>query len=465
MTIKGPANQGAAGILGQGTNPLSVYMQYQARRAQNDYLQYQEERKKRDKLFDYVGTYNPDAKWEQYQAEVNNMAQTEVRNWTAQQLNKGRNPDQIQAELGFRQGRVKSFSAETGVWKTTHDDAYKKVTEDAKYNEDAKSALNDIFFNAQGGKRNPDEVRRDIAGIDQNIIYNPKMFNESVVVKKFMDTLQEQGTKTWGTIPKADGTYMTSQEISSKLPLLRDDKGRAIIDPHTNQPIPTVNESLYTLAMGSQDLRLLMQNRGGDTRAGQETYLKKVLPGQDKVKYEETVKEGFKKNAEDRKAEWAQFGWGYNVDPADLQGRYDILKGITDTHAEGSLGIFNHLTKDVSVKYTDYKTDSKGNKIPTQISISYPSKLDDTEVRDPDKPMTIGDLALMGKAKIKTVNFPLNTEEERRAARVQLSEHLDQFDVKRSLGDNYAKFENEMFAKKGKIGMKMVGKKDIGLTP
>lgn len=462
MTIKGPAVGGQAGILGQGTNPLSVYMTYQQRRAQNEYAVAQQQRKRRDDMFDYVGQYNPDAKWEPFQARVNEMAQTLVRNPVKEKLNQGLDPNQIQSSLGFTQGLVKNYIAETSTWKTTHDQAYKKVTEDAKYNEAAKSALNDIFFQPNGAPRENDEIRRDIQGIDHGIIFNPKLFNETVVAKKFMDTLEEQAKTTWGTIPKADGTYMTSQEIQGKLPYQRDANGLVVIDPHTQKPLMKMTDELYTLAKGSQDLRLLMESKGGNTRTGEEDYLKRLLPGLDKSSVKETVKEGFKKSAEDRKSEWAQFGWGYNVDPADLQGRYDILKGITDTNAEGSLGIFNHLTKDVSVKYADYKTDAKGNKIPTKISISFPSKADEGVV-DPNKPVTIGDLALMGKTKIKTVDFPLNTEEERRAARVQLSEHLDQFDVKRSLGDNYAKFENEMFAKKGKIGVKMVGKKDIGL--
>lgn len=462
MTIKGPANQGSAGVFGTGVNPLSVYMQYQQRRAQNEYLQYQEERKKRDKLFDYVGTYNSDAKWEQYQAEVNNMAQTEVRDWTANELNSGRDANQIQAELGFRQGRVKSFAAETGVWKTTHDDAYKTITGDAKYNEEATSALNDIFFNANGGKRTPDEVRRDIQGIDHSIIFNPKFFNETVVAKKFMDTLEEQARTTWGTISKADGTYMTSQEIQGKLPYQYDKDGVIMLDHHTLKPLMKMTDDLYTLVKGSQDMRLLMESKGGDTRAGQEEYLKRLLPGLDKSSVKEGVKEGFKKTELDRKAEWAKWGWGYNVDPADLMNRHDLLKEITDKYTPETLGIFNHTTKDVQVQYSNFKTDAKGNKIPTEIDISYPSKLQDenmtpAEKKEQYKAHVMGESPL----KLRHEKMKIETEAEKQAARVVLSEHLDQYDQKRSLGDQYAKFENEMKDKRLKGGIKYTAGKPI----
>lgn len=452
--IKGPAAQGEAGIFGSSINPMQVYMQYQQRRAQQEYAIAQQQRQRRDKVFDQVAEYNPTAIWDQAGAMVNQMADDLVRQPTKEALLRGEDPNEILVKMGMAKGQVQSFNAETGVWKEKYNDAFKEFSTDAKYKYEIRTALRDVFFDHIGKLKHPDEVRAGLPSLE-SLRSNPDFLDESVVVKRFMDTLQEQGTKTWGTIPMENGTYLTSKEISAKMPLLRDKNGAVVIDPHTNLPIPTVNDNLYTLAKGSQDIRLLMEKKGGETRAAQDAYLKKVLPGQDKVKYEETIKEGFKKTNEDRKAEWAKWGWGYTVDPSDLMNRHELLKGMTDKWTPESLGIFNHTTKDVRAQYVDFKTDAKGNKIPTKIDITYPSKVED-EKATPEQKKAAYKAHLMGETPLKLHHHVMNldTEDERLAARVELSEHLDQYDEKRSLGDQYAKFENEMKDKRMKGGIK-----------
>lgn len=301
MTINGPAAQGKSGILGTSINPINVYMQYQRQREQQNYLREQEVKKRRDETFDRVEKYNPDAGWEPFMAEVNNMAYNEVRVWAQHELNSGKDPNQIQAELAYRQGAVNNFAKETLSWKDTHDKALTTIKGDAKYNPEAVTALRDVFLQPNGRPQPKEYIRHNLSAVDQ-IMYNPDYFNPAVVTKKFMDTLPEQTKQTWGTLQKEDGTYLTSKEMTAKLPYLRDASGNPQIDPHTQQPIPIVNENLYTLAMGSQDMRLLMQKFGGDTRAGQEAWLKKVLPGQDKVSYKEDIKGGFKKTEGERTA-------------------------------------------------------------------------------------------------------------------------------------------------------------------
>lgn len=472
MTINGPEAQGKSGILGTSTNPIGVYMQYQRQREQQNYLREQEVKKRRDATFDYVGKYNPEAMWEPFNAEVNNMAQTGVRQWAVGELNSGRDPNQIQAELAYRQGAVNNFAKETGTWKDTHDKALTTIKGDAKYNPEAVTALHDIFFQPNGRPQPKEYIRQNLSAVDQ-ILYNPDLMNSTVVTKKFIDGLSEQNRQTRGKIEKADGTYLTSAELTAKLPYLRDNKGEVVIDPHTQQPIPIVNDNLYTLAMGSQDMRLMMQKFGGDTRAGQEAWLKKVLPGQDKVSYKEDIKGGFKKTEGERTAgdTATAIDERFKNNEAIVSGfRPDLLASTFDpykSHQVEYLGekstpegkAFVPIVKEEKGIY--YDAEGKRVSKPTKLRVSFTKGgLTDfqmamintdsslTEAQKKDKIDKLQEE--MGK--LNTKDFDITTKPGKRAAHHVLNRLLDEFlPPKERQAEGYTKKIGEYYDQ-GKTG-------------
>lgn len=280
---------GEAGVLGTSVNPLQVYMQYQQRRAQQEYAIAQQQRKRRDDVIDYVDKYNPEAKWDPFKASINEMAETLVRQPAREALlNRGEDPNQIMSRLGQAKAMVTNRIAELDTWKGTYDEADKTLTGDAKYTPEARSRLRDIFLTHDFKPKKDDEIRQALPSVE-NILNDPKLFNTAVVTKRFMDNLPVQARNVLGKI-RADGTTPTEQDIAGQLPYQYDEiTGRVKLDPITQSPLMKMTDQLYQLAMGDKDLRLLMQDEGRDTRAKQEAYLKTVLPMFDKTKVDNKV--------------------------------------------------------------------------------------------------------------------------------------------------------------------------------
>lgn len=460
--VKGPAAGGQAGIFGNSTNPLSVYMQYQNRRAQTQYLQQQDEKKNRDQMFEYVGKYNPEAKWEPFNKMVNDMAQSEVRDWAQYQLNKGVPANQMQSELAFRQGGVRNFIGETQTWKEAHDRGEKAITGDIKYTPEARTALNDIFFQPNGAPRNPEEIRKGINDVDK-ILYDPKFYNRDVVTKKFMDTLPEQAQQTWGSIAKADGTLMTSQEVTGKLPYQRDAKGEVILDPHTQKPLMKMTDELYTLAKGNQDVRLMMETEGGPTRAGQEAWLAKNLPGFDKTGVKNLVKEGFKKTADDRDAEGITTSANErfkNTEKLVNDFRPDLLSQTFDPYKDhkveyvgrDGLGVVSYDKDTKTYTLSDGSTSALP---PKKIRVSFTKggvsedmqvlRIQTSDMSPTEKKDALAEIAKQ-QGKLNTQEFDITTKQGKRTVHHVLNRLLDEYlPPKQRLAESYTKTVNDNY--------------------
>jgi len=150
LPIGGEA-KGLAGVFGTGLNPLSTYMTYASQRQRNKAAMAAQQKLERDKTMDYLDKFNPTSKFKELNYKINETAQRVVRDPVMQGLEQGQSLSQMQAKIQFNKGQVEGLVGESDQWKATIDKIQEEFDKDPiRYNQNAKSALRDIYLNDDG---------------------------------------------------------------------------------------------------------------------------------------------------------------------------------------------------------------------------------------------------------------------------------------------------------------------------
>jgi len=447
--------RGLAGVFGTSINPLSVYMQYSAQRQRNRAAMAAQQKADRDKTMDYLDKFNPSSKFKELNYKINETAQRVVRDPVMQGLEQGQTLSQMQARIQFNKGQVEGLVGESDQWKATIDQIQEDFDADPiRYNQNAKSALRDIYLNDDGTVKEFDQIRAGIQNAD-NLKFDPRVLNQEGVVKKFTEDLPQQSKVLLHKV-YTDMDYTPDQvETMVKSGLQYEMK----LNPRTGiqepvlddnlMPKVVVDEKVYALAKADPYMNSLMTSAAQD-KAGQMKWLQENVRGAgDKVNIDRQVVSG----KSIKNPRYKHFGkYGYKTPIEDLQQRDDILEQISlgGTTGEANLGYFNDPMSDVKASYSSTDGKKKGQ----FVKVDYVSNAGQ-EVPPLDTNMTYAEqLArkelLQSRKVIKSNYYDITTQDGRDKLKIALSAEMDRMNKTQAIAEDYPYYIQEKRASKNK---------------
>ena len=436
-----PPLRGSGGVFGGAINPLAVYMQQGAQRQARQAKAYEEETKRRDELIADMRKFDPNKAWEPQYGEVNQFAQEHVKDWFFDQLRQGKTVTQINPELERRKGETNTLMAKSQWHKNQFESIGKAIDEDK--NLDPKyyhNKLNNLYFDGM--------VARPINSVNtdgyEKMFDDSKGYDQPKIISDFMKTLPEKINQHYTVLFTPYGKTYNIQELGTKLGNQYDEKGNIILDPRTLLPKISVTDDVYVQAMNNKYLRNMVNDNVGlnSTIEQKREYLKTILEGQDPKKIKNNPQLGDRIPEGQRRFQYFG-GYGYQTPKADLEQRDALLNRIVTGTGHDTLNYFSEATKDVKASYV--KKDGK-----RYVDITYPSYISGFVPKPSDEVEKMSDAdkiayyaAREASKTIKHTQLPINTEDERRAAKVALSQRMDEIDKKRSIGEEYATYIEE----------------------
>lgn len=448
--------KGLAGVFGNSINPLQYYISNQAQqRARQDKLQ-DEYRKRRDNYYDDLTKWAPDKVWDDMYDVVNTRVQKDVRDYARNIIsqNNGVIDEGIHSRLDRAKGDTNVLVSQANKLK----DVFMKSLDDIEKNPmlnkaAAKSKLYDLKDQWHNSLSTGSSADTDIQG---HIMDNPGLYDKEAVVQDFMKNRPVLLKSTYGSIPTAQGDLLTDGQLESKLDyeMERDPKTgleQPRVDPQTGQPVPIVNDALYTIAMRHPEMRNMMEENG-KTPAEQKAWLATVLPGYDPRKNQVNIKTGFKLDDKDKWSSFNGINFSGDVDPKQVYDRFQandkFIKEYNPAYMQHALAPFEGS----KAIYTDASgnpvTDAaKAKKIEVEFSdkdkVPISSIMKELIFFDNEKYPTTKDKldavnALEGKK--GKITFDTSTPEGRVQAHLFFNRLEDKFSTKgNAYGDDYRK--------------------------
>lgn len=422
---------GNATILGGSINPLQVFMMQQAQQSKNDAAVQAQKRKDRDSVMDYADKYNPETKFTQLNQRLGDSVEAELRAPVRQVLETGdvRKADMLGKRL---QANLDSRRREYDAWKQTYDEASKIVEDNIKsgrFDPSARSVIRDTLFDNEGRLKPDNDIRAGIAQME-SIVDHPNNLNPKWVAQNFVKTLPERITQHYTKVYNDLGQAYNVQENKTKLGLQMDADGKVLIDEKTGMPKVSMTDDVYIQALQDQDIsKLIQRDIPNATTEQKKQYVTNLLEGFDPKEVKNKPQLGFKTPEKYKRFSMSFGGSGYSVSEDDLMVRDTLLERAVSGQGKDIISYFDKPGSNDRVSYA-YE-DDKGNK-GKFIKVEFANS--ETEVID-------------GVAKtVKKVTpqyIPINTGEEKRAAKIQLSARMDQIEKKTSVGEDYPRYVNE----------------------
>lgn len=446
--------RGSGGVFGGSINPLAVYMQQGAQRQQRAAKLAEEESKRRDDLIGDMRKFNPDKVWEPFYDEANRFVQKHVKDWTFGELGQGKPVSSINPELERRKGEANTLINKINWHKDQYLTMGKAIDEDK--NLDPKyyhNKLNNVYFDGMVAKP-INSINTD--GIEK-MFDDSKGYNKDKIVNDFMKDLPVKINQHYTDYWNQFGRTYNIQETETKLGHEKDANGNLIVDPRTGLPKIKMTDDVFVQAMQNRYLNnMVNDNVGADAPLEQKRqYLTAILEGQDPNKIKNNPQLGDRiPESQRRFYHFGKGGYGYQTPMADLEQRDSLLDRIVKGNGQDTLNYFGEATKDVKANYVT----KNGKKY---VEITYPSYVPGfvpksaAEVEKLSESEKIAYYASRDASKqIKSTLLPINTEDEQRAAKIALSQRMDEIDKKRSIGEEYPTFiEEKRKSGKGKKGV------------
>lgn len=440
---------GRAQVYGGSINPLQLYIQQGAQRRQAQAAQQQQIIKQRDELIKDLRQFNPDKVWEPFYDEVNRKVQTDIRDFTTNALAAGATPQQVIPEAEKRKGDANTLVNKINWMKQQYTDIGKRIDDDDYLNPDYyHSKLNDYVFNGNIARHSSEINLKDA---DQ-MFRDSKGYKVDKIVTDFMKELPEKVNQHYSKVFEPLGNMYNIEETSTKLgheyKIGDDGQRKIVIDPRTGLPKINMTDDVFTQALGNEYLMNIVTD--GLTEAGmaqntknQKEFLTHLLAGKDPNQIKRDIRLGFKKPDSDIRHNIFG-GYGYKNNPDDLKGRDELLERVVSSKGGSDvLSYFSNLTKDIKAEYATVG----GKKV---INIHYPGYNNDYIPPTPeqlDAMPAVAQLAALEEMRknriMKSKPLPITTDEEKRAAKIFLSERMDEIDKKRSIGQEYMTYINE----------------------
>jgi len=440
---------GRAGVFGNSINPLQLYIQQGAQRRQAQAAQQQQVIKQRDDLIKDLRQFNPDKVWEPFYDEVNRKVQSDIRDFTTNALAAGATPQQIIPEVEKRKGDANTLANKINWLKQQYTDLGKRIDDDDFLNPDYyHSKLNNLVFNGNIA-RNSGEINLQDAN---QMFRDSKGYNVNKIVTNFMKELPQKVNQHYSDVYNQYGKMYNIEETETKLgheyKMGPDGQRKIVIDPKTGLPKINMTDDVFTQALGNEYLMNIVTDGLSEAGMAQNTknqkdFLTHLLAGQDPNQIKRDIRLGFK--YPESNVRYKIFGgFGYKNNPDDLKGRDELLdRVVTSKDGDDVLSYFSNLTKDIKAEYAT----AGGKKV---IKISYPGYNNDYIPPTPeqlDAMPAVAQLAALEEMRknriMKSKPLPITTEDERRAAKIFLSERMDEIDKKRAIGQEYMTYINE----------------------
>ena len=442
---------GKAGVFGSHINPLQLYIQQGGNRQRARAQQQAEETKQRDKFIEESRQFNPDKVWEPFYDEVNRYVQENVRNRTYQGLEAGVPMARLNQELDRSKGDANTLVAKINWLKEQHTDLGKRIDTDNYLNKDYyHSRLNDIFFNGMQAKpvaeidtKNADQMFKDSRG-----------YNVDKVVTDFVKDLPTKITEYNKEYFDQLGQMFDIQTLETKLGLERDAKGNLVVDPRTLQPKVKMTDDVYIQALGNEYLTNILKDNLPPTASHEEkkAFLTELMAGKDPKTIRNTPRVGHKFGSGDSR--FSLGGYGFTQSRDTLEGRDEVLERVVKGH-EDALAYFGEINKDLKAEFSSDKK---------KIIVSYPSYVNDFKVlSDEEKAQmtpearTQYSINMLKNRVMSEKVYDISTPEKARAAKIQLSQRMDDIDPKRAIGQEYIQYvdakRKESAKKKGGSGV------------
>lgn len=427
---------GNATILGGSINPLQVYMQQAAARERQKVDQYNLAIKQRDKLIDDLDKHSPDKVWDPFYGEINQITNSHIRDFTRQALDRGLPIPRIQQELDKRWGDVNTEVSRANMHKEHYTNAKAQLKEYGDlYKPEATTALNNVFFDGPNARKIHDI---NVDNIAPQVFDNPDLMNKQAVALKFMKGLPEKVNQYYTDMFNPLGQQYNIQDTKTKLGIQIDDQGRIVMDARTGMPKINMTDDVYIQAMQDPMLAKIVAKEvpSGNIEQNKQ-YLTALLQGLDPKEIKNRPQLGFKTPESDRRYYiFGQGGYGYRNSEADLKTRDELLdRVVSGTEGKDILSYFGKLTNDIRAEYAS--KDDKGNK-GKFIKMDYISGMPQVDEKDNQV------FNIFGGSKSKaSVYLPINTDEQKRQAKVALSQRMDEIDKKTSVGEDYPRYIND----------------------
>ncbi len=433
-TLIGEQAKGAAGVLGQGSNPLSYFLQNQAMRQKREEDLMAEERKRRDAYISDLRKFEPDKVWSPFFAEVNKYAQDNVFSRFHQMSQQGHSLSAIDADLQKRKGETNTLVSKANFLKEQYDQAAKEIDNNPYYDKNkAHSALNDIFFNGRQAKPLAEINSDDISKVfDSNL-------NENAVLVDFMKSVPEKINETYTKQMGQYGEKYDVTETKTRAGLQYTPDGKLVLDPRTGQPKISVTDDVLVQARANPYVQKILNSYVPDGNIQkQREVLGALVEGLDPKTVQTRVQLGFRKPDEDRR--YNAFGRDWRTNPADLADRYNWAKEVTENNRPDQLARANDPNSDNQVFYGNAKGEpiKPGDKPATIViaRVGQPEEKEKPENWDSMQPFEqfIWLQTKMPSRIVKKDVIPVTTPEGKRRAQIELSNRIDKLDAKRSIG-------------------------------
>lgn len=457
VPVVGSQARGKAGVFGSSINPLQVLLQNQARLQKRQDELLKEERERRENLLDDYEKWAPNKVRDPFYGEINNIAQSEVRDYFHLAYNEGVPVEIIRKNLQQKYGMVNTKVSEINYKMDEYDAAMKMLEGDeGKYYKvkQTKAAIRDLYFNGVEAKPSSDIDPTKI----QNVYDDVDNFDIDAIVVDFMNTVPLEINQRWTEAMGQLGKEYNIQETETKLGWQYDERGNIVIDPRTGKPKISLTDDVFISAMRNPYLQRIVDKYVPDQNvAKQKQFLQGLLEGYDPATIKNRPQLGFKLDDRER---WARAG--YTVDPVKLESRFDLLNTVTGRYAPDQLAAFASILGEVDANYTGFKTEGK-LKIPTEITITFPSNIAEKLAEEAQQPVKEGqedpyslirEFMSANKKTLKPLKLKVGTEEDRFNTMIKLSNLLDRTDER--LGPvQFTKFLREMQNKGRFSGIKM----------
>lgn len=432
---------GNATILGGSINPLQVYIGQQAARERQQAEKDKLAIKDRDKLIDDLDKHSPDKVWDPFYGEINQITNSHVRDYTRQAIDAGMPIPRIQQELNKRWGDVNTEVSRANMHKESYHGAKDQLKQYGDlYKPEAHTALNNVFFDGPNAKKIHDI---NVDNIAPQVFDNPDLMNKKAVAIKFMKDLPEKVNQYYTDMFNPLGQQYNIQDTKTKLgiqtkPNPITGQPEIIMDPNTGMPKINMTDDVYIQAIQDPMLQKIVAKEVPNGNIAQnKAYLTALLEGYDPKELKNRPQLGFKTPESDRRYYiFGNGGYGYKNTEADLKGRDELLdRVVSGSSGKDILSYFGKLANDIRADYA--AKDDKGNK-GKFIKLDYISGMPQT---DAEGNQTFN---IFGGSKSKgSVYLPINTEEEKRTAKVALSQRMDEINKKTALGEEYPTYINE----------------------
>lgn len=440
---------GRAGVYGGSINPLQLYIQQGLGRKREQAQAQQQLVKQRDDLIADLRKFNPDKVWEPFYDEVNRYVQENVRNRTYQGLEAGVPISRLNQELDKTKGDANTLVNKINWMKTEYEGMNKRIDEDEYLNQDYyRSQLNQRYFNGMNAK--------PVAEIDtkgmENMFKDSKGYKVDKIVTDFVKDLPTNITEYNKEYFDQLGQMFDIQTLETKLGLERDAKGNLVVDPRTLQPKVKMTDDVYIQALLNERLVNIMNDNLPPTASHEEkkAFLTELMAGKDPRTIRNTPRVGHKFGTGDSR--FSLGGYGFTQSRDTLEGRDEVLERVVKGH-EDALAYFGEINKDLKAEFSPDKK---------KIIISFPSyEIDILSDEEEAKlsPTERSQYRLNRKKSkvVSTKEYDISTPEKARAAKIQLSQRMDDIDPKRAIGQEYIQYvdakRKESAKKKGGSGV------------